>query len=132
LYVKLALDRADSGYLVKAFAAHRIVLARPGEATDIVLTASALVSPWEVVRDWAAPPAGPQFGIEALAAPLALGPEVVLLGSGRRLRWPAPTVAPAVNARGVGFEVMDTASACRTYNVLALEGRRVVAALLMD
>ena len=61
----------------------------------------------------------------------ARAPEVVLLGSGARLRFPAPALVRALIERGIGIETMDTAAACRTYNVLASEGRVVVAALLL-
>ena len=61
---------------------------------------------------------------------LALKPELVIFGSGRTLRFIAPALYRAlINAR-IGLETMDTAAACRTYNVLAAEGRKVVAALL--
>ncbi len=65
--------------------------------------------------------------------PLALQrPELVLFGSGVRLRFPPPAwIRPLIEA-GIGVETMDTAAACRTYNILAGEGRRVIAALLLD
>ncbi|RYF45844.1 MAG: hypothetical protein EOO27_40585, partial [Comamonadaceae bacterium] len=62
----------------------------------------------------------------------ALQPEVVIFGSGSRIRFPRPAwIAPLVR-QGVGVETMDTAAACRTYNILAAEGRHVVAALLIE
>ncbi len=62
----------------------------------------------------------------------ALRPELVVFGSGTRLRFPHPSLLrPLIDAR-VGVETMDTAAACRTYNVLIAEGRSVVAALLFD
>jgi len=60
------------------------------------------------------------------------GPELVIFGSGARLRFPRPSLLRALIERRVGFETMDTAAACRTYNVLVSEGRSVVAALLLD
>jgi len=63
---------------------------------------------------------------------LALDPELVIFGSGNRLRFPAPILLRPLIERGIGLETMDSAAACRTYNVLAGEGRRVVAALLID
>lgn len=59
-------------------------------------------------------------------------PELVLFGSGRRLRFVAPALLRPLLERGVGVETMDTAAACRTYNILAAEGRRVTAALLLE
>lgn len=66
-------------------------------------------------------------------APLAaLRPELVLFGSGSRLRFPRPEWLQALVEQGIGLETMDTAAACRTYNILAGEGRHVVAALLLE
>lgn len=66
-----------------------------------------------------------------LAALLAMKPAVVLLGTGSRQRFPAPAIMRPLIEAGVGCEVMDTGAACRTYNILASEGRQVVAALLL-
>ena len=59
-------------------------------------------------------------------------PELVIFGSGARLRFVAAALLQPLIDRGVGVETMDTAAACRTYNVLASEGRAVVAALLVE
>ena len=59
-------------------------------------------------------------------------PEVVIFGSGRRLRFVPPALLRGLIERGIGVETMDTAAACRTYNILAQEGRRVVGALLLE
>jgi len=61
-----------------------------------------------------------------------LRPELVLFGSGTRLRFPRPEWLQTLVALGIGLESMDTAAACRTYNILAGEGRHVVAALLLE
>lgn len=59
-------------------------------------------------------------------------PELVIFGSGDRLRFPRPQwLQPLIEAR-LGIETMDTPAACRTYNILAGEGRRVVVALLQE
>lgn len=63
---------------------------------------------------------------------LALAPEVVIFGSGERLRFVHPSLQRALIERRIGVETMDTAAACRTYNVLASEGRPVLAALLLE
>jgi uncharacterized protein len=62
---------------------------------------------------------------------LSLQPELVIFGSGHRLQFVPPGLYRALIERRIGIETMDTAAACRTYNVLASEGRSVVAALLM-
>jgi uncharacterized protein len=61
---------------------------------------------------------------------LAAGPEVVLLGTGARQRFAHPRLTAALIARRIGVESMDTGAACRTYNILMTEGRKVLAALL--
>ena len=58
-------------------------------------------------------------------------PELVVFGSGARLRFVKPALLGSLMERRVGMETMDTAAACRTFNVLAAEGRRVMAALLV-
>ncbi len=62
---------------------------------------------------------------------LTLKPELVIFGSGQRLRFVAPALYRCLIDARIGVETMDTAAACRTYNVLASEGRSVVAALLV-
>jgi uncharacterized protein len=57
--------------------------------------------------------------------------ELILFGSGARLRFPKPEFLQSLYARRMGVETMDTQAACRTYNFLAAEGRKVVAALLL-
>ena len=70
---------------------------------------------------------------EAAFAELAKLPvEIVLLGTGSALRFPHPRLTQALRDAGIGLEVMDTSAACRTYNILLSEDRRVAAALLID
>ena len=61
----------------------------------------------------------------------AMQPEVVIFGSGARLRFVAPALLQSLMALRIGVETMDTPAACRTYNVLVSEHRRVLAALLL-
>jgi uncharacterized protein len=60
-----------------------------------------------------------------------LGPELVIFGSGPRIRFPSPVWLQSLMAKRIGLETMDTQAACRTYNILAGEGRSVVVALLL-
>ena len=59
-------------------------------------------------------------------------PELVIFGSGAQMRFVSPALLRGLIERGIGVETMDTPAACRTYNILAGEGRRVVAALLLE
>ncbi|AVS73554.1 Mth938-like domain-containing protein [Paracidovorax cattleyae] len=61
-----------------------------------------------------------------------LDAEVIIFGSGQRNRFPPPAWLRPLMARRIGLETMDTQAACRTYNILAGEGRHVVAALLLE
>jgi uncharacterized protein len=70
---------------------------------------------------------GPEH-FEVLAG---LGVEVVIFGSGPRIRFPKPAWVAPLAERRIGIETMDTAAACRTYNILAQEGRDVAVALLV-
>ena len=91
---------------------------------------SVLVSP-QAVMEWGL------SGFEALTAEDfglvgAMKPEIVILGTGAVQRFPRPELTRALAAIGVGVEVMDSRAACRTYNILATEGRKVVAAVLVE
>jgi uncharacterized protein len=59
-------------------------------------------------------------------------PELVIFGSGNRLRFPPPAFMRVLMEKRIGLETMDTLAACRTYNILAGEGRQVIAALLIE
>ena len=88
-----------------------------------------VVMPDRILTDW-----GPE-AFEQLAAAdfdrlVELAPEIVLLGTGARLRFPRPELARRLHAARIGMEVMDIPAACRTYNILAAEERKVAAALL--
>ena len=61
-----------------------------------------------------------------------LKPEIVLLGTGARQRFPHPRLTRALAEAGIGLEVMDVQAACRTYNILVAEERKVAAALLFE
>lgn len=73
-----------------------------------------------------------QLGSEHFDRLAELAPEVVIFGSGPRLRFAPPQYLRTLMARRIGIETMDTVAACRTYNILAGEGRHVVAALLLE
>lgn len=61
-----------------------------------------------------------------------LGVEIVLLGTGPRQRFPHPRLTAGLAQAGIGLEVMDVQAACRTYNILVAEERKVAAALLFE
>ena len=72
------------------------------------------------------------LGEEHFAQLARLDAEVVIFGSGSRIRFPRGVWLKPLLERRIGIETMDTAAACRTYNILAQEGRHVAAALLLE
>lgn len=91
---------------------------------NLVLTAETIATGWA--------PSGFEGLVEGdFAGLLPHKPEVVLFGAGPTIRFPHPRLTRALTDARIGFDVMDTPAACRTFNILAAEGRSVVAALLL-
>jgi len=95
---------------------------------EIRMAGCIVVTPQQVLRDWA-PRRFEELDAESLGAVLELAPEILLLGTGRRQRFPDPELFATLAERQVGMEVMDTPAACRTYNILVADGRTVAAIL---
>jgi uncharacterized protein len=92
-------------------------------------TGGLAVTAERVVLDWG-PERIDELDARHVAELLASEPQVVVIGTGTRQQFPEPSLYVALLERGIGVEIMDTGAACRTYNILVSEGRRVVAALL--
>ncbi len=122
--MKFHLQTGDGDNIIRSYGTGQITVNRDVYNTSII------VLPQRVVQDCLPQ----QFGelsaahFEALAK---LEPELVILGTGRRLHFPPHALTTALMQVSIGLEVMDTAAACRTYNILMGEGRRVAAALLI-
>ena len=104
---------------------------RQALVNDRRLTRSFIVAPLALVEDWPAADVR-TLDIDALAPVLALEPEVVLIGTGDRQGFPPAATMAACLSKGIGLEAMTNAAAARTFNVLAGEGRRVVAAFVLQ
>lgn len=89
-----------------------------------------IVSAGQIIADWQ-PRAIAELQLEDFQAALDGQPETILFGTGARHRFVSNFLLTAIMSQGIGFEVMSTAAACRTYNLLLGEDRRVVAALLL-
>lgn len=94
------------------------------------LERSFIITPRQLVEDWPVAELA-LLDTAAMQTLLALGPEVVIIGTGLRQGFPAAEVMAACLQRGVGVECMANAAAARTFNVLAGEGRRVVAGFIL-
>lgn len=98
---------------------------------EVTYTTSLIISPELLLPDWA-PTTFADLEREHIESLLELAPELVLIGTGRTQRFPgAGLLQPLIRAQ-VGYEIMDTGAACRTYNVLAGEGRKIVAGLIVQ
>ena len=123
--MKLQADRIDGTNAIARHGPDGVIV------NGVEYTSSVLV-PWQGgVRGWPVGAFG-QLSEAHFDALLDLHPELVVFGSGPRIRFVAPQLLRGLMARRIGVETMDTAAACRTYNVLLNEGRCVVAALLFE
>jgi uncharacterized protein len=120
--MKFTLDSRDDINLIRGYAPGEVRIGEQVARAPCIVTASRLVLDWQA-RDVAS------LSATELAPIFALQPDVVLLGTGAKQTFPAGTVRQAFAARNVGLEVMDLGAACRTYNILVQEERRVAAVL---
>ena len=123
MQLSLELGKADANRIVSYQPGHVVINAE-------IYTRSLIVMPTQLISDW-----GPQELVELkeqdLLKIIHLEPEIVLLGVGDELKFPSPQLISLFTQRGIGIEIMNNSAACRTYNVLMSEERRVVAALLI-
>jgi uncharacterized protein len=122
--MKLHADHATAAS-VQAYGEGWIQVLNQRHEGSLLLSYSGAVVPWTCQR------------FEDLVAAdfeqlLSHEPELVVFGSGTRLRFPHPSLHASLVQAGVGLETMGTGAACRTYNILVQEGRRVVAVLLPE
>lgn len=122
--MQLNHELPDYTYALRAADGHS------AKVNDRVLGASFILAPNELLEDWAVRESSALVP-EDLAPLLAMNPELILLGTGERQVFPSAAVMAACLTRGIGIEVMTNAAAARTFNVLAGEGRRVVAGFLL-
>ena len=134
--MKISLEQSGGIYTAHSYLDNTIRIRPPGAVANdedelIRIQGSCLLSAQRLIDDWP-PQQMDEMADEHMAAVNELAPELLLIGSGTKMRFPAPQQLAALVRLGVGYEVMDTAAACRTYNVLAAEGRKVVAVLFSD
>ena len=121
--MKFTQQRPDGANLIRRYGADFIVV---GERE---IRASCIVSPGRI-DDWT-PRSVDEMTPESLQTLFALEPEVVVLSTGATQKFPRAALRAEFATRKTGLEVMEIGAACRTYNVLVGEERRVVAAVLL-
>jgi uncharacterized protein len=122
--VKIEREQAEGRNLFTGYGEGWVEVNRQRYAGSVVVSGD------RITADWPLASVG-ELAPDHLAAILELKPELVLLGTGTRFEFPEPARLAPLHQAGIGVEVMDTAAACRTYNILLGEGRGVVAALIV-
>ena len=123
--MKLHLNKDSDILLIRGYQVGCITIG------DNTYSNSVILSPTRLIDDWA-PLALNDLTEKDFEQVIELEPEVVLLGTGQRLEFPDRLITLPLLQRSIGVEVMNTAAACRTYNILAGEGRNVVASLIIE
>ena len=122
--MKLSIDYNTSRYTIMAYETGSVTINNNQYSQSLIVTPEALICPWEACSP-------EQLNRNHIEALIDMKPEIILLGTGKTLSFPHPSLISIAMQQGIGFEVMDTGSACRTFNVLASEDRKVMAAILM-
>lgn len=122
--MELNLENPGNFPFVRRADAHRVVIANRAFTASLILTRDEVIENWPVADVAALTP-------DRVEPVLALKPDVVLLGTGGRQQFPSQAVLAAFLQRGVGVEAMDNTAAARTWDILAGEGRNVVAGFIL-
>lgn len=117
-------EKNSNLYFIRSYQPGRIMINDIPYSNSLILTRDRLLEPWR-------PHNIEQLQSSDLDVIVAEQPEVVLLGTGAKQHFPSAAVLAPLIMHNIGFEVMDTAAACRSYNLLAADGRKVLAALLI-
>jgi uncharacterized protein len=123
----MKLDPApnDGSYSFSGYGEGYVAINGQRHSNNLVILPRQLIPEWTAHRF-------EQLTEDDFATLAGLGAQILLLGTGRQLRFPEPRLTRPLIEAGIGLEVMDTKAACRTYNILASEGRSVACALLID
>ena len=122
--MEFSLTDLNDGYAIQSYAKGLVVINQETHRGSLI------VMPDRVIPDWR-PQSFDDLANVDFQYLADLEPEIVVLGTGARQRFPAPALYASIMDKGIGFEIMDTAAACRTYNILMSEGRHIAAALMM-
>jgi len=122
--VKFTLDAGAPANLIRGYTEEEVRIGSERVRGSCIVTADTLITQWE-------PQSFAELAPQHLAPLLALEPELILLGTGPTQRFPEAEIVALAAGRGVGLEAMQLGAACRTFNVLVQEGRRVAAGLFL-
>ena len=123
--MKFELDQTDRHLTIRSYGAREIVVGDQRLTRPVVLCGASIDIDL-------LPPTLEQLGPDHIERLCALGVDLLLIGTGARQVFLDPALTAPLLSRGIGCEAMDTAAACRTYNILSGEGRNVAAALIIE
>ncbi len=121
--MKLHLDQPANSNAITGYGPGYVQVNQVRHAGSLIVLPDRLIEAWR-------PQSFDDLGPEDFTELAELAVEIVIIGTGEKLRFPHPKITQALTRRRIGLESMSTAAACRTYNILMGEGRAVAAALL--
>ena len=123
--MKFAEDHNSANYKISGYDHASIAINGLPHEQSLVL------SPMELLSDWA-PATYADLNADHLDAIYSMKPEIIILGTGQKQIFPPAEILRRLAKEQIGYEVMDTQAACRTFNILMAEDRTVVAGLFLD
>lgn len=123
-YMRFAQDNQDEGYVITGYDEGNVSINGKTFSQSLIITQTKLNENWGVVSI-------ESLHAEHISQILSFKPELILIGTGDKLIFPAIEVYAGIIKQGIGVDFMDTGAACRTYNILMSEGRDVVAGLII-
>lgn len=123
--MKFAEDLNDAQYKITGYNDQGIFI------NGRLFQSSVILSPFNIVDAWE-PELYSQLEAKHISSLYDLKPEVIILGTGKKQAFPSREVLHALTKMKVGFEIMDTQAACRTFNIIMAEGRNVVAGFFIE
>jgi uncharacterized protein len=122
--MKFTLDARPGVNLIRAYSASELRIGERIVVGSCIVTADTLITNWQAE-------APDELGVDELEPLLALSPQIVLLGRAAGAIAAPPSVRALLASQGIALEVMELGAACRTFNILVQEERRVAAALFL-
>ena len=142
--MKISVDFNTDGYFIRSYAPGRITIAFPRPPGEIlaestpasskfqeeILENSFILTSNSLIKDWS-PKSTTDLNAQHAEQLISMQPEVIILGTGHSICFPDQAWMASFYQKGIGLEIMDTGTACRTVSFLASDGRNVAAAMMM-
>lgn len=122
--MKFTEDYATGVNVVRSYDSSGITINTKSYSQSLVVSSNSLIENWPLQQI-------SDLNTETLDLILELKPEVIVIGTGSKLEFPSPQTYSNIINQGIGIEFMDSGAACRTYNILISENRRVVAGIIL-